>query len=184
MPDEAEQAFRTAITLTGDHASAVASPGALQLYGGEAEEALNALRSGVAAFPEDLHLRYLHGYALMQSLRTSGDGSAAATARREFEQSLELNRRFADVQSEPGGIPLEEDSASALHHFEAAPLSEPAGDAAKYRIANLHLREGRAEEGQLLALRRVRAVRATPGVRIRRPHSAPRLSLRHLELVG
>ena len=123
------------------------------------DEALETLGTGVKSFPRDFYLRYLHGYALMQSLRISGDESAGARARQEFERSLKLNQRFADAHYELGKILLDEDPASALSHFEAAMRADPADDAAKYQVARLHLKAGRAEQGRRL-MREVREQKA------------------------
>lgn len=166
--DEAERVFRKAIAINAEHQLAIASLGSLQLFAGEVEAALGTLKNGVGAFPDDFYLRYLHGYALMQSLRTTGDSSAAARARREFEESLRLNGEFPDAHYEMGKILLGSDPVAARMHFESALRADPMDDASKYQLARLHLREGRTEEGREL-MQEVRQQKAEALEAERRP---------------
>ncbi len=166
--DEAERVFRKAIAISQEHQLAIASLGSLQLFADEVEAALVTLENGVKAFPDDFYLRYLHGYALMQSLRMSGNASAAAKARQEFERSLELNAEFSDAHYEMGKILLDSDPASARTHFESALRTDPTDDASKYQLARLHLREGRTEVGRRL-MREVREQKAEMLEAERRP---------------
>lgn len=166
--EEAESVFRNAIAINEEHQLAIASLGSLQLFAGEVEAALVTLENGVGAFPDDFYLRYLHGYALMQLIRTSGDSSAAARAKREFEESLKLNADYSDAHYEMGKILLGSDPVTARMHFESALRADPMDDASKYQLARLYLREGRTEEGRAL-MQEVREQKAETLEAERRP---------------
>ena len=148
--DEARGAFTAAMTLTADHSVALTALAVSLILSENMPDALRALRSGVARFPDDFYLHYIYGFALDRSRAEDEGQGREELAAKHFRRSISLRADFPPAHFRLGKLLAERDPASAMRNLETAIRLDPHLTAAKYQLGQIYLDTGRYEDGERL----------------------------------
>ena len=140
--DGAATAFRDALKVSPDLAIARANLAIALFYASKNQEAADAARAALTAFPESPTTHYVAGLIAKADNRL--DEAAAA-----FERVLQLDRDDAGAKVQLGQIRTQERKYDeAIPLFQQALSAEPYNVTAAYSVALALTRAGRADEGR------------------------------------
>lgn len=172
---EAEEAFRSAITLRSDNQEAFLGLAVAQTLADQSDDAIKTLTTGVERFPKDFEFHYYYSRALLAEAEHSRiKGQAARKIRQTIEETIQLNPGSARAYYLLAKFYLNEGNLRlAEANLETCLRLNPEYVSAKYELGLTYLKTGRRQSGERL----LREIRREHVQELRREGTRPRIVL-------